>query len=184
MFGGKKINELQARLEQVEAQIDERIEQSLEGLRLEIKAEMRRALTRLERDPSKRLALLVEGIEQTLGERVTNLGPRLDEAERDLQRADGILASVRSHERTAPEFGVDHEAHQTGLLTLYAVGGWNDKARVSIDGELVGTVNTINDMNGSLAVVVRRGERYRINSESMEKRGETGIRTLFTPFAP
>lgn len=172
MFGGKKIRSLEARLD--------RLEEELTTTRMAVRTEMEQALARVEADPNKRLALLVEGIEAALGERVAALKPRIDEAEKLLERAEGVLAPARF----APELDVEIEAEQTGLLTLWFEGGWNDIIQVVVDGNDVARVNTINDLCSSLAMVIRRGERYRLVSQSYARRGKTGWKTMFTPLAP
>lgn len=175
MFGGKKIQALQARLD--------RVEEELTSTRMAVRTEMEQALARVEADPNKRLALLIEGIEAALGERVAALRPRIAETEQLLDRAATALAPVREGPRHAPAFDVEIEAEQTGLLTLWFDGGWNDIVQIVVDGKDVARVNSINDLASSFAMVIRRGERYRLLSESYARRAETGWKTMFTPFA-
>lgn len=182
MFGGKRIEALEARLDEMETQLDRRVNAAMEELRAEVRSQMERALSGIEDDPAKRLAMVVAGVERALGERVESLEPRIATAERLLDQIHEMAAPVATRARSTPDFGIDHEAKQTGLLSLWFDGGWNDKAVVYVNGESVGRINSVNDINSSFAVVIRAGETYRIESESVERRGETGAQTLFTPF--
>ncbi len=176
MFGGKRFETIEARLNT--------LEEDVSTLRRTIRAEMEQALARVEEDPAKRLALLVAGIESALGERVAALEPRIADTERTLERADQVLAPVRATSRHSPAYGVEHVAEQTGLLGLWFAGGWNDVITIIVNGHTVAHVNNVNDLCSSFAVVIRRGERYKLDSRAFAKRQETGWKTVFTPFGP
>ena len=181
MFGSGRIKALEARLDQLEADLDQRVAAAREQLRAELRDEICRALARVEADPSKRLALLVEAVEGALGQRLAALEPALDRAQAVVDRASAHAPGRRD----TPILGMPITATETGLLTLWQDFGYNDtvELRIVIDGDeqVVGCLNSGRGLSNSLAMLIRAGETYILDSESDRERGETGVRTCFTP---
>ncbi len=189
MFQGAKIRQLEARLDQLEAQLDTRVGEAGDALRAEVRQAMDEALARIEADPSRRLGLLVEGVEAALGERVAALEPRLGHAETVLGRLETAAAPLRDEARMDVPFCELVTAPCTGLLSLWQdFGASNDEVKVVLVTDetetVVGWVNAGRGLNGSFAAVIRAGERYRLDSAAVKARSETGIRACFTPFGP